>query len=290
VSESTGIFYQTTVDPADADRIILGIPWDGTVSGRPGARFGPAAIRAATLNEEDYSPYLNRDIGDFCLADSGDIEFPFGDTVRALSVIEDTVRGLAAHNVPIISLGGEHLVTLPVVRALHERYGDSLCVVQFDAHADLRGEYLGVDLSHATVMHHIADILDGGNTAHVGIRSGTAGEFALLRTHPRYFGGAQGKSLGAFGKFARSELSGRKVYITVDLDVFDPAVCPGTGTPEPGGLTFRDFVPLINALAGCDIVGADIVELAPDYDGSGISAALAAVVLRELLLIAGDVT
>ena len=279
-----------TVDPADADRIILGIPWDGTVSGRPGARFGPVAIRAATLNEEDYSPYLNRDIGDICLADVGDIELPFGDTDRALSVIENTARGLVAHNVPIISLGGEHLVTLPLVRALHERYRDSLCVVQFDAHADLRSEYLGVKLSHATVMYHIADILEGENTAHVGIRSGTAEEFAILRTHPNYFGGAQGKSLVEFEEFARSELYGRKVYITVDLDVFDPAVCPGTGTPEPGGITFREFVPLLNALEGCDIVGGDIVELAPDYDTSGISAALAAVVLRELLLIAGDIT
>ncbi len=287
VNNNSGIFFQPIVSPADADCILLGLPFDGTVSGRPGARFGPAAIRAATRNEEDYSPYRDRDIATLRIADAGDMDLPHGDTAAVLATILDTARGLVRQDAPLVSLGGEHLVTLPVVRALHEQYGRDLAVIQFDAHADLREEYLGVAMSHTAVLHHICGLLGPDNVVQVGVRSGTADEFRLIRGRAGYFGGVFGRPLDEFGGYAARAFAGRKVYVTVDLDIFDPSACPGTGTPEPGGLTFREFLPLLDGIADLDIVGCDIVELSPDFDPSGISAALAAVILRELLLIAG---
>jgi agmatinase len=257
------------------------------VSGRPGARFGPDALRSATLGVEDYSPYLDRDISEIKLFDSGDLEIPFGDTDKALGCIRTHSLKLLPYHGRLISLGGEHLVSWPVIEALYQQYGDKLFVIQFDAHADMRTEYLGVTLSHATIMNLITGLIGINNTAVIGIRSGTKEEWKFLRSHPHYFYGLSSRVLNSFAEFARAELSAKYVYITLDLDVFDPSIFPGTGTPEPGGISFRDFIDIITILDGFDIVGADIVELAPDYDHSGISSALAATVLRELLLIIG---
>lgn len=283
----TGVFYQNLVSPQDADCIIVGMPWDGTVSGRPGTRYGPQAIRSATLNVEDYSPYLDRDISEIRICDAGDIELPHGDTGAALDRIRETYAQLRCSGAKMIVLGGEHLVTLPAIEVLHEAYGKRLFVVQFDAHADLREEYLGVQFSHATVMNHISRVVGIDNTAVIGIRSGTRDEWRLLREHPHCFSGVTSLNVDDFRTLARKKLAGRKLYITVDLDVFDPGVMPGTGTPEPGGIDFMTFVNLLKSMDGLDIVGADIVELTPDYDHSGISSALAATVLRELLLMLG---
>jgi len=161
--------------------------------------------------------------------------------------------------------------------------------VQLDAHADLRSEYLGVSLSHSAVMRHITDRIGRDKTAVVGVRSGTADEWEELRAHPHFFGPLAPRHLGEFGAFARDTLKDRRVYLTIDLDVFDPGIMPGTGTPEPGGIAFPDAMLIFKALAdaGADIVGADIVELAPHYDHSGISSALAATLLRELILLMG---
>lgn len=281
-----GIFFRPQVPLEEADVAIIGFPWDGTVSNRPGARFGPEAIRSATLGVENYSPYLDRDISQMNIHNAGDIELPFGDTDACLALIYRAYAGLAPCKT--VALGGEHLVAWPLVRVMHERFGDELFVIQLDAHADLREHYLGVRESHATVMRLIASLVGRENTAAVGVRSGTAEEWEILRSHPRYYGGAAGHPLAAFGEFC-SGLANRKVYLTIDMDVFDPSVMPGTGTPEPGGIFFPEFVRLMKALESADIIGADIVELAPDYDHSGISAALAGTVLREvLLLMAGE--
>jgi agmatinase len=280
--QSSGIFFRPQVSLEEADIAIIGFPWDGTVSNRPGARFGPQAIRSATLAIEDYSPYQNRDMGRLSVHDAGDIELPFGNTAACLAMISAEYAQLASRKV--VALGGEHLVAWPLISAMRERWGESLFVIQFDAHADLRDEYLGVRESHATVMRLVHGLVGSGNTAAVGIRSGTADEWAALRNHPRVYGGASERPLSAFGELG-GLLAGKKVYLTIDLDVFDPAVMPGTGTPEPGGIFFPEFVGLLKTLEGMDIVGADIVELAPDYDHSGISAALAGTVLREVLLL-----
>jgi agmatinase len=285
--EQTGVFYQRMVPLRDADCILVGFPFDGTVSARPGARFGPRAARESTLHSEDYSPYLNRDIARLKIYDAGDIELPLGDTGAALAMIGKTYARLSKPGGVVVALGGEHLVTLPAIETLYKKWGDRLFVVQFDAHADLREEYLGVEMSHATVMHRIAALIGRENTAAVGIRSGTVKEWRILRSHPHCFSDTTARAIDDFIPFAERELRGRKVYVTLDLDVFDPSVMPGTGTPEPGGIDFRRFMRLLKSLASCDIVGADIVELAPDYDNSGISSALAATVLREIMLLSG---
>ncbi len=281
----TGIFYRPLVSLEDADIAILGLPWDGTVSNRAGTRFGPEAIRSSTLGIEDYSPYQDRDISRLNIHDAGDAELPYGDTRACLEAISREYTDLAAVR-PVVALGGEHLVSWPLIRFMHERYGDDLFVIQFDAHADLREDYLGVRHSHATVMNLAAELIGHGNMAAVGIRSGTPEEWSILRGSSNYFGGALGRPLGEFDALARG-LEGRKVYLTIDVDVFDPGIMPGTGTPEPGGISFPDFVRMIRELETADVVGADIVELAPDYDHSGVSSALAGTVLREVLLLMG---
>ncbi len=281
----TGIFYRPQVSLDEADIAILGLSWDGTVSNRAGTRFGPEAIRSATLGIEDYSPYQDRDISRLSIHDAGDPELPFGDTSACLRMIREEYAALAGTR-RTVALGGEHLVSWPLIEVMHERYGKDLFIIQFDAHADLRGQYLGVRFSHATVMNLAAELVGRANMAAVGIRSGTPDEWDILRGHPHYYGGALGKPLDAFESLAR-ELPGRKVYLTIDVDVFDPGIMPGTGTPEPGGISFPDFVRLLKTLESAEIVGADIVELAPDYDHSGISQALAGTVLREVLLMMG---
>lgn len=281
--QSTGIFLRPQVSIEEADVAIIGLPWDGTASNRPGARFGPRAIRSATLGIEDYSPYQNRDMARLAVYDAGDPELPFGDTAACLAMIREEYARLFPKKVA--ALGGEHLVAWPPLQVMHERYGNSLFVIQFDAHADLREHYIGVRECHATVMNLVHGLIGRENTAAVGVRSGTAEEWAVLRNHPRAYGGPAGRPLSAFGELGGGLLAGRKVYLTIDLDVFDPSVMPGTGTPEPGGMFFTEFVSLLQSLEGVDIVGADIVELAPDYDSSGISAALAGTVLREVLLL-----
>ncbi|MHB9027270.1 MAG: agmatinase [Candidatus Latescibacterota bacterium] len=282
---STGIFYRPQVPLEEADIALLGLPWDGTVSNRAGTRFGPEAIRSATLGIEDYSPYQDRDISRLNIHDAGDPELPFGDTQACLRMISEEYAAVASVK-KTVALGGEHLVSWPLIRFMHERYGGDLFVLQLDAHADLREQYLGVRHSHATVMNLAAELIGHENMAAAGIRSGTPDEWKLLRSNPRYFGGARGRPMEDFESFARG-LENRKVYLTVDVDVFDPGVMPGTGTPEPGGISFPEFVRLIRALRGVEIVGADIVELAPDYDHSGISQALAGTALREILLLMG---
>jgi agmatinase len=276
-------------EPEDASVAIIGIPFDGTVSNRPGARFGPEAVRSATLGAEDYSPYLDRDIATVSIHDAGDLELPIGDTAAVLRVIGENYRTLTAAGPRVVALGGEHLVSLPLIEATHERYGDDLFVVQLDAHTDLRHDYLGVALSHAAVMHHVKARLGADHMAQIGIRSGAVDEWRELRAHPYFFGSLAPRPLESFPAFARETLAGRPIYLTIDLDVFDPGILPGTGTPEPGGISFREAMALLKSLidARADIIGADIVELAPDYDHSGISAALAATLLRELILMMG---
>jgi agmatinase len=282
---STGVFFRPQSPLQKSDISLIGLPWDGTVSNRPGARFGPEAIRAATLGIEDYSPYLGFDISHLKIHDAGDIELPFGDTSAALDMIRREYSRIVDRKP--VALGGEHLVSWPLIQEMYERHGDELFVIQFDAHADLREQYLGVDLSHATVMNLISCLVGRENTAVIGIRSGTSEEWRALHSHPNYFGGARGKPIETFPPFAERSLKGRKVYISLDLDIFDPGIMPGTGTPEPGGISFPDFIPLLQSLQRADIVGADIVELAPVYDHSGISQALAGTVLRELCILIG---
>ena len=259
---------------------IIGAPFDGTASFRPGSRFGPSAIRDASDGIETWSPDLDSDLESVHYADAGDLELPMGNTEGVLAIIREAVDECLTDDVIPFLLGGEHLITLPAVESVFEKYPD-LVVVQLDAHADQRDDYLGVELSHACVMRRISELVGDENVRQLGIRSGTQREYELM------------KSFGTLTTFREDDLielvdwiGDRPVYLTVDLDVFDPACFPGTGTPEPGGIEWWTFQRFIKATLGCDIVGLDVVELAPQLDASGCSSVLAAKCVREMLLIA----
>ncbi len=264
---------------SECDIAIFGIPYDGTVSYRPGTRFGPQAIRGEMYGLETYSPYLDKDLAEYKVADIGDIEIPFGNREAVMNMISEETKGILSDNKKVVALGGEHLVSYPVIKEFYEKYSD-LIVVHFDAHTDLRDEFFGEQLSHATVIKRVYDFLGDNRIYQFGIRSGLKKEFEFAKKHTRLFK-FDAKSLPAL----TNEMKGKPVYITIDLDVLDPSVFPGTGTPEAGGLTFKELMDALKTLNGLNIVGGDIVELSPHYDASGVSTAVACKVLRELLLI-----
>jgi agmatinase len=258
---------------AESLAVIIGCPLDITSSFRPGTRFAPQAIRDCSWGLETYSPWLDRDLEDLKICDVGDLNLPQGNLGEALGIIKGYLATVIGDKKFPILLGGEHLISLPVVKEL-KRHHQDLAVIQLDAHADFRQEYLGDLLSHATVMRRIADILGGENIFQLGIRSGTREELCAAR--------AMG-SLSEMGETLR-QASGRPVYLTVDLDILDPAVAPGVGAPEPGGLTFDECLTLISQLSALRVVGFDVVELSPPHDPTQQSAMAAAKLVRELIL------
>ena len=262
----------------DARIVIYGAPFDSTTSFRPGTRFASHIMRGESYGLETYSPYQDLDLEDAAIMDSGDLELSFGNTEMALREIESRAAEIIKHNKLPFMIGGEHLVTLGAVRAVKKKYPD-LHILHFDAHTDLRQEYLGAELSHATVLRRIWDLVGDDHIWQLGIRSGMREEFqwAKEHTHLRPF------DLHAMPE-ALSALRGKPVYFTIDLDVMDPSVFPGTGTPEYGGVSFKELLEAV--LAGCElnIVGCDLVELAPAYDQSGASTAAALKIMREMLL------
>jgi agmatinase len=247
---------------------------------RPGPRFGPAAVRKESQGLETYSPYLDRDLGETAVFDGGDLALSPCNAERALAAIEEAAAGILRDGKLPFLLGGEHLVTLGVFRAVLDRYPD-LRLIHFDAHADLRDDYLGERLSHATVIRRCHELVGDGRIFQFGIRSGDREEFSFSR--------AGHTSMRRFDTEGLSEvieaLRGHPVYLTVDLDVLDPSVFPGTGTPEPGGLSFDTLRRAVTAVcAGCRVLGCDAVELCPPCDAGAISAAAAAKLVREMLL------
>ena len=263
-----------------ASVVLYGAPFDSTTSFRPGARFGPSAIRHESFGLETYSPYQDKDLMDIRVFDSGDLELCFGSSELALSDIENRTKEiLKAAKLPVL-LGGEHLVTLAAVRAVFHEYPD-LHIIHFDAHADLRDDYLGTKLSHACVLRRCHDLLGDNRIHQFCIRSGEREEFQFAAQHtdfhPFTFDGL---------KETVQELKEKKVpvYFTIDLDCLDPSAFPGTGTPEAGGVTFLELLEAIQTVSQTNVVGADVNELAPMLDASGVSTATACKVLRELLL------
>ena len=263
-----------------ASVVLYGAPFDSTTSFRPGARFGPSAIRHESFGLETYSPYQDKDLIDISVFDSGDLELCFGSSEIALSDIQKRAEEiLKAGKFPLL-LGGEHLVTLGAVRAAAAKYPD-LHIIHFDAHADLRDDYLGAKLSHACVLRRCHELLGDNRIHQFCIRSGEREEFQFAAQHtdfhPFTFDGL---------KETVQELKEKKipVYFTIDLDCLDPSAFPGTGTPEAGGVSFLELLDAIRTVAQANIVGADLNELAPMLDVSGVSTATACKVLRELLL------
>jgi agmatinase len=271
-------FISASVSFAESRIILLGCPYDGSASFRPGARFGPSAIRKASWGIETYSPYLQRDLSRLKTHDIGDLELPLGEKRLSLDLIRKAAQKIFSANKFPIFLGGDHLITLPVVEEIFRIYPD-LHILHIDAHTDLREDYLGETLSHSTVMRRVVDRLGKGRLLQVGIRSGTEEEFQLAKRM---------KSLVSPGEKSFSarvrHLKGKPVYISLDLDVIDPSLLPGVGTPEPGGLTFQELISLFNELQPLHIIGFDLVELTPDYDPTQISSVTASVILREMIL------
>lgn len=258
----------------DSSKIVmLGMPFDGTVSYRSGSRFAPELIRLASWGLETYSPNLDFDLEDVNFHDIGDLEFPLGNTTKTLNMIERNAKTILNDGKKFFGIGGEHLVTLPVIKAMSEVY-DDLLLIHFDAHTDLRKEYLSEEMSHAAVIYHCAKILGFNNIKQVGIRSGMKEEFELMKKHNTRLDFPE----------QLSQFKNRNVYVTFDLDILDPSIMSGTGTPEAGGFSFNELAEWFEGLSELNIVGADVVELAPHYDNSGVSTAVAAKVIRELLI------
>ena len=263
----------------DARIVLYGAPFDSTTSYRPGTRFASRMMRAESYGHETYSPYQDLDLEDAAVFDGGDLELCFGDTQKALDDIHDFAADILKDNKLPLLIGGEHLVSLPAIQAVYEKYPD-LCVIHFDAHTDLRDDYLGAKLSHASVIRRVWDFVGDGRIWQFGIRSGERAEFYWAKGHTHLqkfnFDGLEN---------AVAQLKGKPVYLTIDLDVLDPSCFPGTGTPEAGGVTFMQlFNAMLSIIQGCQVVGCDLVELSPMLDASGASTATALKVLREMLL------
>lgn len=272
-------FLQAQEDITPGGWAILGAPLDETGSYRKGAGGGPDAIRRASDCLEEYCPISDRSLGDPPFADLGDLEFPSGDLAGAQQVIGRGVAAILDAGARPLLLGGEHSVSVAAIAETAARY-DDLCVVQFDAHADLRDSYDNTPLSHACVMRRALELIPSPNLFQLGIRSGTKEEWKWMRKHHTVYP-AKPEAV----ELVCERIGKRPVYLSLDLDILDPSILPGTGSPEPGGPDYRKFEMLLFAMRSLNIVAADVVELAPDLDPSGVSAVVAAKVLRGILTI-----
>ena len=278
INKNISTFIACDSEYDDSHMVIFGAPFDSTTSYRPGTRFGSKAIRSESFGIETYSPYQDKDLEDISVFDGGDLELVFGNPIKALDQIEEfTAQILNDGKVPFM-LGGEHLVTLGAVRAVSKKYQD-LHIIHFDAHADLREDYLGEKLSHATVMRRCWELIGDDRIYQFGIRSGDRSEFTWAREHVF----TNKFNLNGLDEVIK-KLGDKPVYLTIDLDVLDPSQFCGTGTPEAGGVDFMTLLNAVISLSGLNIVALDMNELSPQYDLSGASTALACKLLREILL------
>ena len=279
LNKNVETFLACDSEYAAASIVLFGAPFDGTTSYRPGARFGSRVMRAESYGLETYSPYVDRDLLDCAVFDSGDIELPLGDAALSLAQIEERAAAILEAGKRPFLLGGEHLVTLGAFRAAFARYPD-IHILHFDAHADLRDDYLGVQLSHACVLRRCWELVGDGKIFQFGIRSGDREEFRWGASH------VNTHKFDLHGLEERLEqLGDTPVYFTLDLDVLDPSVFPGTGTPEPGGVSFEELRKAVTLVCQkANVVACDVNELSPPYDQSGVSTMVACKVVREMLL------
>jgi agmatinase len=273
-------FMAATDDYAASKAVLFGIGQDFTTSYRPGTRFGPGRIREASYGIEEFSYHSLQSLADKTFFDLGDVAVIFGDPKATLDRAEQVARKVVQDGKLPFMMGGEHLVTLPCVKAVHEQHGNDLLLLQFDAHADLREDYLGNPLSHAAVMKRCLDFLPAKNLYQFGIRSGTQEEYELGRGQCNLYPHEVLRPL----REVLPTLGNRPVYITIDIDVMDPAYAPGTGTPEPGGITSREMIDAILAMKGLNVVGFDVVEVAPGLDETDRTVVLGAKLMREAIL------
>lgn len=279
---SGNVFIKSHPSFEESQAVLYGMPMDWTVSYRPGSRFGPARIREVSIGLEEYSAYLDRELEEVKYFDAGDIPLPFGNAQKSLDLIEEFIDKLLAEEKFPLGMGGEHLVSWPVIKAVHKKYPD-LAVIHIDAHADLRTDYEGEPLSHSTPIRKAADLIGPQNVYSFGIRSGMKEEFEWAKE--------VGMHISKFDVHKPlidilPQLSGRPVYVTIDIDVLDPAHAPGTGTVDAGGITSRELLASIHEIArsNVNVVGADLVEVAPIYDPSEQTANTASKLIREMIL------
>jgi agmatinase len=279
---SGNVFIKSHPSYQESSVVLYGMPMDWTVSYRPGSRFGPARIREVSIGLEEYSAYLDRELEEVKYFDAGDIPLPFGNPQRSIDMIEDYIDQLLADGKIPFGMGGEHLVSWPVMKAVAKKNPD-LAIIHMDAHTDLREEYEGEPLSHSTPIRKIAEHIGPENVYSFGIRSGMKEEFQWAKEN--------GMHISKFEvleplKEILPTLEGRPVYVTIDIDVLDPAHAPGTGTVDCGGITSKELLASIHAIAhsGVNVVGADLVEVAPIYDPSEQTANTASKLIREMLL------
>jgi len=259
--------------------VMVGVPYDGTSTFRPGSRFAPEAIREASYGIESYSPYQDKDLREIRFYDIGDIPLSYSDVKLNLEIIEGFIHKIIIKGKRVLALGGEHLISYPIIKA-HKRKFKDLVVIQLDAHSDLIDSYRAEKFSHATVMRRTAEVVGFENLYQLGIRS-MVREDKLLPLRD--------KNMCMFdlskAKKFLDEINDRPIYLTVDLDVLDPSILAGTGTPEPGGITYKELLNFLLMLKDKRLIGADVVELSPHYDQSSVSSVVAASVVRELLLL-----
>ncbi len=279
LNKNVEVFMGCDKEFSQAETVLFGAPFDSTTSYRPGTRFGSAAIRRESFGIESYSPYQDKDLMDCPVMDAGDLELCFGDARLALDGITQMTEEIRKAGKRPFMLGGEHLVTLGAFRAVAARYPD-VHVIHFDAHADLRDDYLGAKLSHACVLRRCWELVGDGRIFQFGIRSGARAEFLWGREHVK----TQKFNFDTLEETLEF-LKEKPVYFTLDLDVLDPSVFPGTGTPEPGGVSFMELMKAATAVCSrLNIVGCDVNELSPHYDQAGISTMAACKIVREMLL------
>ena len=273
-----------------ADVAVVGIPFDSGVSYRPGARFGPAHIRASSKLLRTYHPPL--DVEPFAaqqVADAGDIAVNPFDIADAITAIERASDELRSGGSKLVTLGGDHTIALPLLRSLHREHGP-IAVLHFDAHLDTWDTYFGAPFTHGTPFRRASEegLLDPEHCLHVGIRGPLYAPTDLSDDKVLGFqvlscDDFQLQGLATMIERMRARVGEAPVYVSVDIDVLDPAHAPGTGTPEAGGLTSRELLHCLRNLKGVNIVGADIVEVAPAYDHAEITGIAAAHVGYELL-------
>lgn len=252
--------------------VMLGMPYDCTCSNRAGTRFAPQAARLESIGIETYSVYFDKEMEDCSFYDAGDLEYPFGNAKKVLEITENNVDCIYNDNKKLLGIGGEHLLTLASVKSVLKKY-DNLAVIQFDAHTDLRSQYLGETLTHSGVMYRIAELIGYENIAQIGLRSGEKQEFELVKKYQTL----------KTKKIELDKFKNKNIFLTIDLDVLDPSLMSGVGTPEAGGLTYNELMDWLLYLKDFNIVGADIMELAPDIDPTKTSTATACKLIREVL-------
>lgn len=277
--ERSNNFMGSSDSYEEAGTVIIGVPMDYTVSYRPGSRFAPQALRNVSYALEEYSVYQQKDLADYTFYDWGDINLPIGNVPLSLDRIGQVAAQICQDRKFPIYIGGEHLITYPIIKETAKHFAD-LVVIQFDAHADLRLDYLGEFNSHATVMRKVAEIIGGQNLYQFGIRSGTKEEFAYAKSNTNMFIDRVIAPL----KESLPIIGDKPVYITIDIDVVDPAFAPGTGTVEPAGISSREMIEAIHAMQDLNVIGMDIVEIAPGYDQSERTALLGAKLIRESIM------